>query len=250
MAHIAFPNTHEEGRNRPVRERAAPPVALGSWIHHLCSSVPFRGEGRTHARKGGRSLLARCHHAARRELAVKREGRYLVRHCHTCIPPLLPRARYRRSWIVILASCEEKRGETPSVSAASVCCERSWRRRSFHCRQKLPPSSQLLQWSSPVVNGCRRSGCGCRNHTGASGRFRRLRPCCCHRKILPVSVLSLISVLLEFREGFDAAWFFIVDPPELLAAAGAVPGPVRNCSCFVLLFRAVYAAAKMCGAVL
>ncbi|XP_020979385.1 uncharacterized protein LOC110271980 [Arachis ipaensis] len=162
MAHIAFPNTHEEGRNRPVRERAAPPVAL-------------EGSERPRGRR-----------RAKRELAVKREGRYLVRHCHTCIPPLLPRARYRRSWIVVLASCEEKRGETPSVSAASVCCERSWRRRSFHCRQKLPPSSQLLQWSSPVVNGCRRSGCGCRNHTGASGRFRRLRPCCCHRKILPL----------------------------------------------------------------
>ncbi|QHO11747.1 uncharacterized protein DS421_15g500860 [Arachis hypogaea] len=65
MAHIAFPNTHEEGRNRPVRERAAPPVALGSWIRHLCSSVPFRGEGRTRARKGGRSRLARCRHAVR-----------------------------------------------------------------------------------------------------------------------------------------------------------------------------------------
>ncbi|QHN85600.1 uncharacterized protein DS421_16g538790 [Arachis hypogaea] len=28
-----------------------------------------------------------------------------------------------------------------------------------------------------------------------------------------------------------------VDPPELLAAAGAVVGPVQNCSCFVLKFR-------------
>ncbi|QHO42165.1 uncharacterized protein DS421_5g151870 [Arachis hypogaea] len=42
----------------------------------------------------------------------------------------------------------------------------------------------------------------------------------------------------------------LFDPPELLAAAGAVPGPVRIRSCFVLLFRVVYAAAKMCGAVL
>ncbi|QHN77508.1 uncharacterized protein DS421_19g653310 [Arachis hypogaea] len=41
-----------------------------------------------------------------------------------------------------------------------------------------------------------------------------------------------------------------VDPPELLAAAGAAVGPVQNRSCFVLKFRAVYAAAKMCGAVL
>ncbi|QHO53690.1 uncharacterized protein [Arachis hypogaea] len=40
------------------------------------------------------------------------------------------------------------------------------------------------------------------------------------------------------------------DPPELLAAAGAVTGSVRNRSCFVLLFRVVYAVAKMCGAVL
>ncbi|QHN85757.1 uncharacterized protein DS421_12g369430 [Arachis hypogaea] len=37
---------------------------------------------------------------------------------------------------------------------------------------------------------------------------------------------------------------------EVASVAGAVPGPVRNRSCFVLLFRAVYAAAKMCGAVL
>ncbi|QHN92157.1 uncharacterized protein DS421_17g581260 [Arachis hypogaea] len=41
-----------------------------------------------------------------------------------------------------------------------------------------------------------------------------------------------------------------VDPPELLATAGAAVGPVQNRSCFVLKFRAVYAAAKMCGAVL
>ncbi|QHN92629.1 uncharacterized protein DS421_17g585450 [Arachis hypogaea] len=37
---------------------------------------------------------------------------------------------------------------------------------------------------------------------------------------------------------------------ELLAAAGAAVEPVQNRSCFVLKFRAVYAAAKMCGAVL
>ncbi|QHN96405.1 uncharacterized protein DS421_18g618150 [Arachis hypogaea] len=41
-----------------------------------------------------------------------------------------------------------------------------------------------------------------------------------------------------------------VDPPELLAAARAAVGPVQNRSCFVLKFQAVYAAAKMCGAVL
>ncbi|QHO08560.1 uncharacterized protein DS421_14g473720 [Arachis hypogaea] len=41
-----------------------------------------------------------------------------------------------------------------------------------------------------------------------------------------------------------------VDPPKLLAAVGAAAGPVRNCSCFVLKFRADYAAAKICGAVL
>ncbi|XP_015934301.1 uncharacterized protein LOC107460452 [Arachis duranensis] len=58
------------------------------------------------------------------------------------------------------------------------------------CRQKLPPSSQLLQWSSPVVNGCRRSGCGCRNHTGASGRFYHLRPRCRRRKILPIAAAA------------------------------------------------------------
>ncbi|XP_052110156.1 uncharacterized protein LOC110275626 [Arachis duranensis] len=51
------------------------------------------------------------------------------------------------------------------------------------CRQKLPPSSQLLQWSSPVVNGCR-------NHTGASGRFCHLRPRCRRRKILPIAAAA------------------------------------------------------------
>ncbi|QHO24332.1 uncharacterized protein DS421_12g371310 [Arachis hypogaea] len=70
------------------------------------------------------------------------------------------------------------------------------RRRSFHCRQKLPPSSQLLRWSSPVVNGCRRSGCGCRNHTGASRRFCHLRPRCRRRKTpLPPSRSNAVIVI-------------------------------------------------------
>ncbi|XP_020976681.1 uncharacterized protein LOC110270988 [Arachis ipaensis] len=76
-------------------------------------------------------------------------------------------------------------------------------------------------------------GCWCWVSTAtAAGRFELLRRLCRRRTSLPS---------LE-----DSS----VDPPELLAAAGVVLGPVQNPSCFVLLFRAVYAASKMCGAVL
>ncbi|QHO08086.1 Putative single-stranded DNA binding protein [Arachis hypogaea] len=40
-----------------------------------------------------------------------------------------------------------------------------------------------------------------------------------------------------YCQNFDAARFFIVDPPELLAAAGAVAEPVQNRSCFVSLVQ-------------
>lgn len=37
----------------------------------------------------------------------------------------------------------------------------------------------------------------------------------------------------------------VVDPPELLAAAGVVPGPVRNRSCLIVLFRVAMVIANM-----
>ncbi|KAL4391477.1 uncharacterized protein [Arachis hypogaea] len=68
------------------------------------------------------------------------------------------------------------------------------------------------------------------------------RGCCwnCRRSFWPFPPLETLLLSPEN---------FAVDPPEHLAAAGAVSGPVRNRSCFVLKFRADYAAANMCGAV-
>ncbi|XP_020973019.1 uncharacterized protein LOC110269492 [Arachis ipaensis] len=92
------------------------------------------------------------------------------------------------------------RSQTPPSSEKNPTRERGGshprRRRSFHCRQKLLPSSQLLRWSSPVVNGCRRSGCGCRSHTGASGRLCHFRPRCRRRKTpLPPSRSNAVIVI-------------------------------------------------------
>ncbi|QHO24763.1 uncharacterized protein DS421_12g375090 [Arachis hypogaea] len=62
-----------------------------------------------------------------------------------------------------------------------------------------------------------------------------------HRSFWP---FLLLETLLPSPENFA------VDPPELLATTGAVAGSVRKRSCLIVLIRAVYAAAKMCGAVL
>ncbi|QHN77537.1 uncharacterized protein [Arachis hypogaea] len=63
-------------------------------------------------------------------------------------------------------------------------------------------------------------------------------------------VLRPPEPLLEVLATSAVAGKVAVDLPELLAATGAVAGSVRNRSCFILLFRAVCAAAEMCGAVL
>ncbi|XP_020963535.1 uncharacterized protein LOC110265102 [Arachis ipaensis] len=117
-------------------------------------------------------------------------------------PPLLF-ARSPPSQIGTEAREEESDGRacaTPPSSEKNPTRERGGshprRRRSFHCRQKLPPSSQLLRWSSHVVNGCRRSGCGCRSHTGASGHFCHFRPRCRRRKTpLPPSRSNAVIVI-------------------------------------------------------
>ncbi|QHO20404.1 uncharacterized protein DS421_11g337670 [Arachis hypogaea] len=140
----------------------------------------------------------------------------------------------------------------PRLAMESSCC--------YHChgeealkrgrtRVSLPPSMGPRIASLSPARGGRRELEGqdeffCLH---GSGPLRKGR-CCLGASRSPTSteerscghVTALWRAMLGRR----------FDPPELLAAAGAVPGPVRNCSCFVLLLRAVYAAAKMCGAVL
>ncbi|QHO28430.1 uncharacterized protein DS421_7g216620 [Arachis hypogaea] len=102
------------------------------------------------------------------------------------------------------------------------------RRATDHRHSTAPRPLDLTREGSGDGGGC---WCWVSNAT-ATGRFELLRRLCHWKTSLPSPEDSS------------------VDPPELLAIAGVVPGPVRNRSYFVLLFRAVYAAAKVCGAVL
>ncbi|QHO07496.1 uncharacterized protein DS421_14g464170 [Arachis hypogaea] len=64
----------------------------------------------------------------------------------------------------------------------------------------------------------------------------------------PGVVLRLPGPPPELLATSAVAGKIAVDPPELLAAAGAVAGPVRNRSCFVLLIQVVEIVEKASGA--
>ncbi|XP_020963988.1 uncharacterized protein LOC110265365 [Arachis ipaensis] len=65
---------------------------------------------------------------------------------------------------------------------------------------------------------------------------------------LPGVVLRLPGPSPELLATSAVAGKIAVDPPELLAAAGAVVGPVRNRSCLIVLFRVAMVIANVIGA--
>ncbi|XP_057717957.1 uncharacterized protein LOC130932616 [Arachis stenosperma] len=129
--------------------------------------------------RGEEGVIALCRREPRRTLRRRGFCPCQSRRPHYALadlPPLGSRTGEAREEVVVEpAVAATVTAPSPEMNPTGERGNHLRRRRSSLFSQKLPPSNQLLQWLSPVVNGCGRSSCGRRNHTEVSAHFCRRR---------------------------------------------------------------------------